>query len=80
MPNAECLEPTVHLTSALVRPCRPPSSGDVVIFRPAKGVGRDSSWFDDNVFIKRIVAVEGGWVGGCGWGSGEDPVMSVSLA
>ncbi|EFN53830.1 hypothetical protein CHLNCDRAFT_13086, partial [Chlorella variabilis] len=40
---------------------RPPSTGDIVIFRPARGVGRDASWLDDNVFIKRIVAVAGGW-------------------
>lgn len=33
----------------------------MVIFRPAKGVGREGSFLDDNVFIKRIVAVEGGW-------------------
>lgn len=39
--------------------CRPPSTGDVIIFRPQRGVGRDSSWLDDNVFIKRIVAVAG---------------------
>ncbi|KAL4419701.1 hypothetical protein ABPG75_006799 [Micractinium tetrahymenae] len=38
---------------------RAPSTGDVVIFRPAKGVGREGSFLDDNVFIKRIVAVEG---------------------
>ncbi|PRW33617.1 Chloroplast processing peptidase [Chlorella sorokiniana] len=38
---------------------REPSTGDVVIFRPARGVGRDSSFLDDNVFIKRIVAVAG---------------------
>ena len=40
---------------------RPPSTGDIVIFCPARGVGRDASWLDDNVFIKRIVAVAGGW-------------------
>ncbi|PSC70013.1 chloroplast processing peptidase-like isoform X1 [Micractinium conductrix] len=38
---------------------RQPGTGDVIIFRPARGVGRDSSWLDDNVFIKRIVAVAG---------------------
>jgi len=37
---------------------RPPTPGDVIIFHPARGVGR-SSFFDDDVFIKRIVAVSG---------------------
>eukprot|EP01025_Chloroclados_australasicus_P069433 TRINITY_DN97_c0_g3_i1.p1 TRINITY_DN97_c0_g3~~TRINITY_DN97_c0_g3_i1.p1 ORF type:complete len:297 (+),score=29.50 TRINITY_DN97_c0_g3_i1:74-964(+) len=38
---------------------RQPGRGDIVIFHPVKGVGRGSSWFDDEVFIKRIVGVEG---------------------
>ncbi|KAF5842697.1 peptidase S24/S26A/S26B/S26C [Dunaliella salina] len=37
---------------------RPPTPGDVIIFHPAKGIGA-SSFMDDDVFIKRIVAVEG---------------------
>jgi signal peptidase I len=32
--------------------------GDVIIFHPVAGVG-SRSLFDDDVFIKRIVAVEG---------------------
>lgn len=36
-----------------------PQPGDVVIFHPTAGVGRPASWFDDDVFIKRVVAVEG---------------------
>lgn len=47
---------------------RPPGTGDVVIFRPARGVGREPSWLDDNVFIKRIVAVEGALVAAQGGG------------
>eukprot|EP01024_Parvocaulis_polyphysoides_P055059 TRINITY_DN5600_c1_g1_i2.p1 TRINITY_DN5600_c1_g1~~TRINITY_DN5600_c1_g1_i2.p1 ORF type:complete len:287 (-),score=36.14 TRINITY_DN5600_c1_g1_i2:353-1213(-) len=38
---------------------RAPSRGDIVIFHPTKGVGRGASWFDDEVFIKRIVGIEG---------------------
>ena len=47
----------------LIRPPyapRPPDAGDVIIFHPGQAVtGRPASWFDDDVFIKRIVAVEG---------------------
>jgi len=38
---------------------RPPSTEDVVIFHPPKNVGRGGGLLDDNVFIKRVVAVEG---------------------
>jgi signal peptidase I len=38
---------------------RAPVAGDVVIFHPAKGVGRGGSFLDDDVFIKRIVATQG---------------------
>jgi hypothetical protein len=38
--------------------CRPPVPGDVVIFHPVEGVGT-KDLFGDNVFIKRVVAVEG---------------------
>jgi hypothetical protein len=38
--------------------CRPPVPGDVVIFHPVEGVG-SKDLFGDNVFIKRVVAVEG---------------------
>lgn len=38
---------------------RPPVAGDIIIFHPAKGVGRGGSFLDDDVFIKRIVAVAG---------------------
>eukprot|EP00879_Flechtneria_rotunda_P002964 GHRR01003181.1.p1 GENE.GHRR01003181.1~~GHRR01003181.1.p1 ORF type:complete len:291 (+),score=83.30 GHRR01003181.1:106-978(+) len=37
---------------------RPPARGDVVIFHPVEGVG-SKDLFGDNVFIKRVVAVEG---------------------
>eukprot|EP00882_Tetradesmus_deserticola_P017784 GHRQ01019076.1.p1 GENE.GHRQ01019076.1~~GHRQ01019076.1.p1 ORF type:complete len:233 (+),score=80.62 GHRQ01019076.1:216-914(+) len=37
---------------------RPPVAGDVVIFHPVEGVG-SKDLFGDNVFIKRVVAVEG---------------------
>lgn len=38
---------------------RGPQTEDVIIFHPAKGVGRGGGLLDDDVFIKRIVAVEG---------------------
>ena len=38
---------------------REPTAGDVVIFHPDFGVNSGSSWFNDDVFIKRIVAVAG---------------------
>jgi signal peptidase I len=38
---------------------RDPVAGDVVIFHPQRGIGADGSLFDDNVFIKRVVAVAG---------------------
>ncbi|GAB4821265.1 hypothetical protein N2152v2_008311 [Parachlorella kessleri] len=40
---------------------RPPTPGDVVIFHPSSAAlgGRTLGWFDDDVFIKRIVAVAG---------------------
>lgn len=37
---------------------RSPIPGDVVIFHPVEGVG-SKDLFGDNVFIKRVVAVEG---------------------
>jgi hypothetical protein len=47
-------------------PCRPPVAGDVVIFHPVEGVG-SKDLFGDNVFIKRVVAVEGDTVEVGGW-------------
>jgi signal peptidase I len=40
---------------------RPPIPGDIIIFHPTQGVGGSSSGglLDDNVFIKRVVAIEG---------------------
>lgn len=38
---------------------RPPKPGDVIIFHPTEGVGKGPGFLDDNVFIKRVVAVEG---------------------
>ncbi|KAK9828704.1 hypothetical protein WJX72_001608 [[Myrmecia] bisecta] len=38
---------------------RPPVAGDIVIFHPPEGVVQKKGWFDDDVFIKRVVAVEG---------------------
>ncbi|KAL6770956.1 TPP1 [Auxenochlorella protothecoides x Auxenochlorella symbiontica] len=37
----------------------PPTAGDIVIFRPPKGIGGNGGWLDDNVFVKRVVAVAG---------------------
>lgn len=52
--------PKLHAASSLL--ClllrRPPVPGDVVIFHPVEGVGT-KDLFGDNVFIKRVVAVEG---------------------
>ena len=52
---------------------RAPGTGDIVIFNPVEGVGRKSI-FGEDVFIKRIVAVEGDtvevrWRGVKGWSS-----------
>jgi signal peptidase I len=44
------------LTYRFSRAARP---GDVIIFHPTKGVGRGGGLFDDDVFIKRVVAVAG---------------------
>jgi signal peptidase I len=47
--------------------------GDVIIFHPVEGVGSPSTWLNENVFIKRVVAVEGDTVevrGGLGGGGG----------
>ena len=38
---------------------RPPAAEDVIIFHPPKQTGRAGGLFDDNVFIKRVVATEG---------------------
>jgi len=38
---------------------RPPAAEDVIIFHPPKQTGRAGGVFDDNVFIKRVVATEG---------------------
>lgn len=38
---------------------RPPAAEDVIIFHPPKQTGRAGGIFDDNVFIKRVVATEG---------------------
>lgn len=48
----------VPLALCYIRACRPPVPGDVVIFHPVEGVG-SKDLFGDNVFIKRVVAVEG---------------------
>lgn len=37
---------------------RPPQQGDIVIFHPPTGVV-EKQWFQNDVFIKRIVAVAG---------------------
>jgi signal peptidase I len=39
--------------------CRQPQAGDVVIFHPDFALGNGQSWFNDDVFIKRIVATAG---------------------
>jgi signal peptidase I len=44
--------------TVLVACARSPIPGDVVIFHPVEGVG-SKDLFGDNVFIKRVVAVEG---------------------
>lgn len=41
------------------RKCRKPQVGDVVIFHPDFALRSGPSWFNDDVFIKRIVAVAG---------------------
>ena len=51
--NTFCIE--VLFIRQMGRPAR----GDVVIFHPPEGVVTRSSWFDDDVFIKRVVAVAG---------------------
>ena len=38
---------------------RGPTPGDVIIFHPTAGVGQPGAWWDDDVFIKRVVAVAG---------------------
>ena len=38
---------------------RDPQAGDVVIFHPDFAVSNSPSWFNDDVFIKRIVATAG---------------------
>ena len=53
LPQAAC----ITLLLCLLLP-RPPVPGDVVIFHPVEGVGT-KDLFGDNVFIKRVVAVEG---------------------
>jgi signal peptidase I len=54
---------------------RHPAPGDVVIFHPAKGVvPGGGGWFDDDVFIKRIVAVAGDTVQASAVGSGAPSV------
>lgn len=41
--------------------CRQPIPGDVIIFHPPQEAVHSDlpSWADDNVYIKRVVAVEG---------------------
>lgn len=43
-------------------PCRKPQVGDVVIFHPDFALRSGPSWFNDDVFIKRIVAIAGNTV------------------
>lgn len=38
---------------------RPPAVGDIVIFHPREGAVAKPEWYEDDVFIKRIVAVAG---------------------
>lgn len=56
----------------------PPTAGDIVIFRPPKGIGGNGGWLDDNVFVKRVVAVAGTRQskGLCSWG----PCIAVICA
>ena len=56
------------LNPSTAPPPLPPGcqTGDVVIFHPTKGVGRGGSLFDDDVFIKRVVATAGEAGGGGG--------------
>jgi hypothetical protein len=56
--------------------------GDVVIFHPVDGVG-SADLFGDNVFIKRVVAVEGDTVEVGPWGgrgSGGGGMLSVLVS
>ncbi len=72
--GAALLTPAEHAespTPACLSPCAPrlparraPTPGDVVIFHPVEGVG-SADLFGDNVFIKRVVAVEGDTVEVC---------------
>ena len=39
--------------------CRAPGVGDVVIFHPREGAVAKPEWYEDDVFIKRIVATAG---------------------
>lgn len=50
--------PSLHVTVLCQCFRRSPIPGDVVIFHPVEGVG-SKDLFGDNVFIKRVVAVEG---------------------
>lgn len=50
--------PFAHYGGCGTNACRPPAPGDVIIFHPTEeAVPR--TMFSDDVFIKRIVAVEG---------------------
>ena len=43
-----------------LNPCRSPVAGDVIIFHPPREISPEGGFFaDDNVYIKRVVAVEG---------------------
>ena len=63
-------------------PSRPPGTNDVVIFRPTPAAtGREPTWLDDNVFIKRIVAVAGAPRGVRGsWGGDVQRVYNTAHA
>lgn len=39
--------------------CRQPGVGDIIIFHPREGAVAKPEWFEDDVFIKRIVATAG---------------------
>jgi hypothetical protein len=74
-----------RLAAASQTPARPPIPGDVIIFHPVAGVG-NRSIFGDDVFIKRVVAVEGDTVevggGGGAWracGLGRHVCMSAGM-
>lgn len=62
---ALCAQNQTRVHTPLPPTCpRPPVAGDIIIFHPTEGVGR-KSFLGDDVFIKRVVAVEGDTVEVC---------------